>query len=949
MSVSYLSITAFYITFVLLLARPIHAFGAGNIASVSTIEGSNWRHGDIEDTLLLLLMSKSTGGKKFDKLSVARVYFGNWLRDYSQAIDVGTVKYVSAEAIRILLWILGFMTFGYGTKEFEVTASRLGCYRPEDHIDNPKDYADNVDASQYDSRLRGPVNERIELAIDPKTGMKNYIANERVNIMTSALHVRKIFVESVRLGRSYARTNNKDELFEALRLLGTGLHCLEDFSAHSNYIELALIELGERNTFPHVGSRTQIRLEGSRESVFPLVTGTFGGVDFLHSVLGEFNDKATQSEIQQLEGTMKVDSKGDTSLLKELLNKIPAGILGGKNDANRADQLKTDAATAQMNNVRVSPRKPEEFTRQMQEIVKQIFPIIEWHDDVMKNLTETIEKLPILPDLISTLEEQLNIFVFSLIAPFILPVINQVKDELSTGSSEIIKSSMDKQFVVFNDDNSSDPTHSMLSKDHFSNILNEPAGLIASEVLKWVVPQLIQCWDDENIDCNRTINRIINGVFHHPAQRDQGEDGATDGRRVMFEVVNKWWSKIDSHEKNELRQKLSRNGVQNGDNHVGSKDSGHGCGHPIKMNKKTKNGKLGSGAAAMAMNELSSAFTGKKASGGSSNMGKLASNVVGGGHFGGLVGAIAEGAGESLFSGRKNSDTQHHGSSSLNQQGDYKQSYSGNEYDSGSNAQSGYPQTKHHGSSGNVTSGYGQESSYKQSHSGNEYDSGSNAQSGYPQTKHHGSSGNVTSGYGQESSYKQSYSGNEYDSGSNAQSGYPQTKHHGSSGNVTSGYGQESSYKQSYSGNEYDSGSNAQSGYPQTKHHGSSGRVTSGYGQGNEPTQDFSGSSYQGGLSHQNYSGSSSSQGREGHQSYGGNNSVGGPSKYNEQGNYGKIHEHDGSEGKNSGHKSDGLKDTLENLVGGKTIGGLVNAFVGNNSQGKNDGQDKKSHGGWFS
>jgi len=38
------------------------------------------------------------------------------------------------------------MTFGYGTKEFEVTSARLGCYRPEDHIDNPKDYADNLDA-----------------------------------------------------------------------------------------------------------------------------------------------------------------------------------------------------------------------------------------------------------------------------------------------------------------------------------------------------------------------------------------------------------------------------------------------------------------------------------------------------------------------------------------------------------------------------------------------------------------------------------------------------------------------------------------------------------------------------------------------------------------------------------------------------------------------------------
>lgn len=93
-----------------------YAFGAGNIASLSKIEGQNWRHGDIEDALLSLLMARVAGGRKFGKLDVKRVYFGNWLRDYSQAVDVGTVKYVSAEAIRILIWVLGFMSFGYVNK-----------------------------------------------------------------------------------------------------------------------------------------------------------------------------------------------------------------------------------------------------------------------------------------------------------------------------------------------------------------------------------------------------------------------------------------------------------------------------------------------------------------------------------------------------------------------------------------------------------------------------------------------------------------------------------------------------------------------------------------------------------------------------------------------------------------------------------------------------------------
>lgn len=45
--------------------------------------------------------------------------------------------------------------------------------------------------------------------------------------------------------------------------------------------------MGERDVFPHCGSNTRIRLEGARDGVYPVVTGTFGGVDFLHSVTGE--------------------------------------------------------------------------------------------------------------------------------------------------------------------------------------------------------------------------------------------------------------------------------------------------------------------------------------------------------------------------------------------------------------------------------------------------------------------------------------------------------------------------------------------------------------------------------------------------------------------------------------------------------------------------------------
>lgn len=146
-------------------------------------------------------------------------------------MDVGSLKGVSAAAIRILVWVLSFLSFGYATNEFEVTEERLGVYRPEEHIDNPKDYADNKDARIYDQRLRGPVDE-VELAIDINTGMKNYIANESGGWATSSGYIRFSFTRSIHYGRLYTSgvgnsKGRESDLCEALRCLGQGLHCLE--------------------------------------------------------------------------------------------------------------------------------------------------------------------------------------------------------------------------------------------------------------------------------------------------------------------------------------------------------------------------------------------------------------------------------------------------------------------------------------------------------------------------------------------------------------------------------------------------------------------------------------------------------------------------------------------------------------------------------------------------
>jgi Heterokaryon incompatibility protein Het-C. len=79
----------------LVLLPQVHAFGAGSkrfylitlfksiliildIASISAVEGKNWRHGDIEDMLKTVAF---IAGHKWTSTQIKRVYFGNWLRD----------------------------------------------------------------------------------------------------------------------------------------------------------------------------------------------------------------------------------------------------------------------------------------------------------------------------------------------------------------------------------------------------------------------------------------------------------------------------------------------------------------------------------------------------------------------------------------------------------------------------------------------------------------------------------------------------------------------------------------------------------------------------------------------------------------------------------------------------------------------------------------------------
>ncbi|KAG8939777.1 hypothetical protein FRC03_006058 [Tulasnella sp. 419] len=122
------------LTFIVLVAIPgARAFGAGDIPDFAFLEGKAFRHGDIESVLeelyknvgsgfphfeknagkflLGLAAAAVTGGKgqKFSGRDVRRVYFGNWLRDYSQAADIAGLSKLTMQSIVTVISVLGFL------------------------------------------------------------------------------------------------------------------------------------------------------------------------------------------------------------------------------------------------------------------------------------------------------------------------------------------------------------------------------------------------------------------------------------------------------------------------------------------------------------------------------------------------------------------------------------------------------------------------------------------------------------------------------------------------------------------------------------------------------------------------------------------------------------------------------------------------------------------------
>lgn len=566
--------------------------------------------------------------------------------------------------------------------------------------------------------------------------MKNYIANDSGGWATSSGYVRHSFTRAIHFGRVYQHgasgtKGREEDLCEALRCLGQALHTLEDFGAHSNYVELALIEMGHRNVFAHVGTQAEVNIRGKR--LWPLVTGTFGGVDFLHSVLGEATDHITQSEVDEVNtalldattggtgGKRSGESSSGLEGLVNVLGQVPgtgdfvheARRLQQESDNQAAINASSSGNRGYGNDAYDNSRAPGDQERiggisvptnvpDPAVVIQKIYPILLFRDRVVRGISAIVSKIPGLENLIETITERVTLFVLSLLAPFVIPVIKAASASLKSGSSTVIDASGKHQFEVWTNPQSTDPTHSMLSKDHFSNILNEPAGQVATVILQYVAPRVIYAWDHPDIPVEQVLNDVVR-VFHHPALRDHN----LELHRDMFAVVERF-----ARSRSDLDRLLSSDSVKAGRNHVGGNEHlTQGGGHAHHgPNAST----AGSG---FGLNNLPNFLSGN-------------SNIPGLGSHSKVSGSPFE-----MFN-RKRELGEFGGEG-----GSAGGSYAGQ-------SSSGYEQQQYESQSGGYQGGYHQENTYPGSYSGHQ---GQGQGSGYYNQQSHQDQG----GYGQQSGYQQ--------------------------------------------------------------------------------------------------------------------------------------------------------------------------------------------------
>ncbi|KQT15030.1 hypothetical protein ASG31_15620 [Chryseobacterium sp. Leaf404] len=495
-------------------------FGAGFEAGM---------HGGIEREALGELVKN----KELNDTEVKQIYYGNWLRDYSQVVlestvrlekqDIDKIKQTNTKHLNDLLksnpyklshdaWIkileiLATKEFMFGEENKFVhdyrthledfrkiygnlTKDILGIYRPEEHIDNPKQLEDFSSLSisfQYEyakgqkttlNLYKGELAKSLE--INPTFNMKRFIIDNDIPDRPSS---DTYMSQQLQLAVQYGK--NKD----GFRHLGAAFHVLEDYFSHSNFVELSLIKVGQQllhqDKNSALGKDLQLvypwveGMQGKDYKTIPIVTGKFLKDDTAASVLPKVGDKMFPVGIQKYEQRKSGDRTFEDAFILTTLEDLSTG--------QQSDGLETDPVYMGM--------KTSEWLSMYNTylyLIDQKSAAIGW----MGKIGTVLDKG------MSYMGDSLKTFTNIGFNLFLSSVDEDTKEEQTHNS---------------NKNYGNNPTHTQIAKDATNHPLNPIASQLAKIAVKDVAERVLKIWKTGNDPTGEALVKYVTNKYTiHP-------------------------------------------------------------------------------------------------------------------------------------------------------------------------------------------------------------------------------------------------------------------------------------------------------------------------------------------------------------------------------------------------------------------------------------------------
>ena len=462
-------------------------------------------------------------------------------------------------------------------KDFSaVDRANLGVYVPAEHIDNPAFFENNNDDNILLPEFVGDIINTQSPSLhdlNMEFGMKNYIRsaistnnkpgeepkkNRYVNSHVYILD--KLKAAAIPGGHNIENQIPKDNL-------GAALHTLEDFFAHSNYAEIALIKEGELGVFPWITKvpgkidylkyikdlnyRSHVNNNSSKYNVvnaldtvgitnsnllttkIPLVTGTFGMIDTMASLLPivahsfDYDNRKSQNEINKQKERAKREEDGSFYYKDNINSRSFAEVLFLEflkdltNDKRDTDE-ETDSVSVKTFKETLSARdtvyeKMQEASNSGHEFFEEL---PEWFKSgARKARDEFREGSDWIGDKIDATVDKLLEPFYGVMYNFLQLVASNLNDLQVAQASEITRLEEEADKKTWDLKIGINPTHTQVAKDDPHHPMHTLSAKLAIEAVSKVGTAVFNVWQgNKNNGGFENLKEVVNEIMKHPAQ-----------------------------------------------------------------------------------------------------------------------------------------------------------------------------------------------------------------------------------------------------------------------------------------------------------------------------------------------------------------------------------------------------------------------------------------------